>query len=585
MTAIPDTTPATTTTPAPATPSAIATKKRTISLVVRVLFAVVVAGLLPLIGVTVSALNGYRVAKDQAVSTTTVALDDASLVAVQLRNEQTAREMGHFLDARAADARAVALLPPDPIAYTRFASSHTSELWYVTGGTKDAPTATRQQFPLFREVVALDASGRLISRVVDGKAQPADPADATRFAGYFADAKTLAPDALSVSHLSRLYVPRPTGEAAVVPGATYINFDGVYRLIAARRTANGTFDGAVMVALDARHVMEFVIHINPTQKERYAVWPDYDSGNYAYLFDNEGWTIAHPRLWTVRGDDASGKPISAVAADMSQAERDRHPFNAPLGGWADPNLPNVFAKGSAGESGFVITTNQQDVRKATTYAPVPFKEGSYKGVFGVLAIGANTAEFHRSATTVAAGIESQREQLQFQLGTVVVAALLLLALAGFAISRTLVHPLSQLATVARQLERGEFNDKLLNLVRNRRFSDEVSVLADRFAEMGTQVVKREKQLRTEIADLHIQIDTKRRQQQVDEITETDYFRDLRSTATKMRSRPARQPVATANTAGAAPATPPVPSSADAPPGIPETPPSPPAPPRTDGGDA
>src|SRR5438309_2958405 len=100
--------------PTPAT-TQTAAKTRTVSLVFRVLFAIVIAGLLPLIGVTVGALNGYRVAKDQAVSTTTGALDDASLVAVQLRNEETAREMGRFLDARAADARAVALLPADSV--------------------------------------------------------------------------------------------------------------------------------------------------------------------------------------------------------------------------------------------------------------------------------------------------------------------------------------------------------------------------------------------------------------------------------------------------------------------------------------
>ena len=73
MIATPETTAAP---PAPVT-SQQATKPRTISLVFRVLFAIVIAGLVPLIGVTVSALNGYRVAKDQAVSTTSTALDDA----------------------------------------------------------------------------------------------------------------------------------------------------------------------------------------------------------------------------------------------------------------------------------------------------------------------------------------------------------------------------------------------------------------------------------------------------------------------------------------------------------------------------
>ena len=210
----------------------------------------------------------------------------------------------------------------------------------------------------------------------------------------------------------------------------------------------------------------------------------------------------------------------------------------PRCGWADPNLPIIFAKGRSGDAGFVITTNQQGTRKATTYAPVPFTEGDYQtnGVFAVLSVGANTVEFHRSATTVVAAIESERQRLQLQMAIVVALALVLLALAGFAISRMLVRPLAQLTTVARRLKEGELDEERLTKIRQRRFADEVTILADVFAEMGHQIVRREKQLRTQIAELHIQIDSGRRQQQVDEITETDYFRNLRNTATRLRSR-------------------------------------------------
>src|SRR4051812_21968583 len=105
-------------------------RTHTISLVSRVMIAIVVAGMFPLIGVTLSALNGYRAASTQATTETTTVLDQASLAALQTRTEQTAREIGHFLDARTGDARAVALLPPAPAAYTRFAATHTGELWY-----------------------------------------------------------------------------------------------------------------------------------------------------------------------------------------------------------------------------------------------------------------------------------------------------------------------------------------------------------------------------------------------------------------------------------------------------------------------
>ena len=517
-------------------------RPRTINLVTRLLFAIFIAGLLPLVGVTISAMTGFGAASDRALEATSAVLDDASLKALELRTEQTALELGRFLDARASDARTAALLPADPATFAAFAAANTGELWYAAG-TSAAPTEQREAFPLYREMIAIDGEGRVLARIVDNQAQP-DPGDPARVAAYLAEARALEPGAIGVSHLSRRYMARPDDEATRPPGADYATFDGVFHFVAARYNPDGGFAGAVMLALDARHVMEHIIHILPTHDSRWAVWPDYSSGNYAYLFDNEGWTIAHPRLWTVRGDDENGQPIPAVEQQMSGAERNRHPFNARLGGWADPNLPLIFGKGQSGEVGFVTTVNQTGTRKATTYAPVPFSEGRYRegGVFAVLAIGANMEEFHRASTIVAGEIDEEREHLELRLGLAVILALALLALMGAASSRMIVRPLTRLTAAARQLEKGEFDEAQLAAIRQRRFSDEVTVLADVFADMGRQVVRREKQLRTEIADLHIQIDTRRRQQQVDEITETDYFRNLRDTATKLRTRGTQQSV-------------------------------------------
>jgi hypothetical protein len=210
-------------------------KQRTIGLVMRLLIAIFVTGLLPLAGVTVSALRGYSAASDKAVGATASVLDDASLKALQLRTEETAREIGHFLDARAGDVRTAAILPPDPAAFATFATVSTSELWYPAG-TSAAPTEQRASFPLYREIVAIDATGNQIARVVDNKLQTA-PGDPAQLAAYLADAKALQPGALSVSHLSRTYASRAPDDATRAPGADYATFDGVYRFIAARRAA------------------------------------------------------------------------------------------------------------------------------------------------------------------------------------------------------------------------------------------------------------------------------------------------------------------------------------------------------------
>jgi hypothetical protein len=513
---------------------------RTISLISRVIFAILIAGLLPLIGITVSAIRGFRTASSHAAVASSDALDEASLTPLRQRAEQTAREIGDFLDVRADDTRAAALLPPQLTAYTQFMATRDNPIWYVTGTTA-APVEQRQQFPIFRELVSVDGAGRQIAHVVDGK-PVSDPGDPVSIAGYLAEARGLAPGALSVSHLSRRYAPRPADDATRLPGADYVAFSGVYRFIAARHTADGAFDGAVMLALDARHIMEFVVHIVPTPSEHSAVWADFGGGNYASLYDDEGWAVARPHLWDVRGDDANGQPVPAATEQMSSAERDSHPFNARLGTWADPDLPMIFEQGKA-KAGVVISDDPRDPHRVTTYAPVPFDEGSYhdRGVFGVLTIGANTSEFHQAATTVTAVIDKERNRLELEIALLGLLGLGILALTGVAVGRMLVRPLARLTVVARRLEGGEFDEEQLAPIRQRRFSDEVTVLANVFAEMGHMVMHRERELRTEMANLHIQIDNRRRQMQVDEITETDYFRNLRDTATRLRSRGTDEP--------------------------------------------
>ena len=142
-------------------------------------------------------------------------MDDASSAALLQRTQQTAGALGSFLDERADDTRMVALLPPDPAIIARFAS-RTQPLWYVTG-TPAQPEEHRDPFPLYRELLAVDRTGRVIVRIADGKVV-SEPGDTARASPYLATARTLAPDALSVSHLSRLYIPEPADRRSGCPG-------------------------------------------------------------------------------------------------------------------------------------------------------------------------------------------------------------------------------------------------------------------------------------------------------------------------------------------------------------------------------
>lgn len=61
-------------------------------------------------------------------------------------------------------------------------------------------------------------------------------------------------------------------------------------------------------------------------------------------------------------------------------------------------------------------------------------------------------------------------------------------------------------------------------------------LAAEFAQMAAQVQQREEELRREVQELRIEINEAKRQKQLEEITETDYFQTLQSKAKTLRRR-------------------------------------------------
>ena len=64
----------------------------------------------------------------------------------------------------------------------------------------------------------------------------------------------------------------------------------------------------------------------------------------------------------------------------------------------------------------------------------------------------------------------------------------------------------------------------------------IRTLAAEFAQMAAQVEKREQELRKEVFRLQIEIDEAKRERQVSEIVESDYFQSLRSQAKKLRGQ-------------------------------------------------
>jgi methyl-accepting chemotaxis protein len=104
----------------------------------------------------------------------------------------------------------------------------------------------------------------------------------------------------------------------------------------------------------------------------------------------------------------------------------------------------------------------------------------------------------------------------------------------FIVANTLGRPIVALATAARRIGEGNYDQDLTAFTRTR-FGDEISALATVFQDMVAKVYTREQALRKEVQELRIEIDEGKRQKDVAEITESEFFKDLRAKARAMRT--------------------------------------------------
>lgn len=101
--------------------------------------------------------------------------------------------------------------------------------------------------------------------------------------------------------------------------------------------------------------------------------------------------------------------------------------------------------------------------------------------------------------------------------------------------RLYIEQVGRVTNAAADMEAGHFVVESLNEVATR--SDELGQLARVFQQMAREVAAREQRLVEELQQLKVEIDLVKRDNQVAEITESDYFSQLQHKAQIMRRRP------------------------------------------------
>ena len=116
-------------------------------------------------------------------------------------------------------------------------------------------------------------------------------------------------------------------------------------------------------------------------------------------------------------------------------------------------------------------------------------------------------------------------------------------LLNFLLRRYVIQPVSVMGRLAQKISTDEMvatdleSEELNNIAGQ---SDELGQLAQVFKRMAGEVYTRTQALKQQVEQLHIEINEIRRQEQVAEVTETDFFRDLQNKATTLRKRRQRK---------------------------------------------
>jgi signal transduction histidine kinase len=424
------------------------------------------------------------------------ALDDRAREELERLTTDTARAVADFLHARDRDILLASQLAPSEPLYRTFMESRRRNLvdigqWALAAdGThwepKDRPgeaartavssnAENRQDFhsrpketvlgnlprPMYHEITYLDTNGHEKLKVSATPLLPRELRDVSRRENtwckaetYFAELTKLKPGEIYVSEVVGPYVGSRIIGPVTPESAKSLNirfepekeayagrenplgrrFTGIVRW-ATPVVRNGKVAGYVTLALDHAQIMSFTDNLMPTAA-RYTPIADAASGNYAFIWDHQGRSIAHPRHHSIVGFDPatgkratpwleagiyegwqnSGKDLETYLREVpafDHQSRDKKPakaltqagtvgldcrylnFAPQCQGWHD--LTEFGGSGS-----FLILWT--GVWKLTTAAAIPYYTGQYGATprgFGYVTIGANVADFHRPALATA----------------------------------------------------------------------------------------------------------------------------------------------------------------------------------------
>lgn len=456
----------------------------------KFLAAFLAMSLLPLLVLGFYAREKLDQLGQSAVASSTQALVKTASSLLEARARGIAHQVQVLLEGCCADLGSLSLLPFDADLYQQFCTHHRRQIWQRSG-TRENPSELWTHLPLYRQITFADSNGIERIRIEQNRRAPTEWDVARPFRGpfgeedYFRRARNLPPGQIYVSHLLGRHVKMEEqlqGASRVEDAYGGREFEGIIRF-AMPVHRDGRFQGVVSLALDHRHMMALTQHVLPIGSSE-VIFPSYTSGNYAFLFDDEGWIITHPKFWDIRGHDpASGQLVDPLSAAYNEdaMRAGQIPFNLMHVPFIHRNYQHIAREVMAGNSGVTVTASVGGVSRVLAYAPIHFHQGAYKqaGLFGGVTLGARTETFHQAVDETATVIHTSRKRSVRNFILIILMAGLVVSLIAVALARSFTRPILMLADKVKGISRGHFNISV-----DIHSGDELELLGRNFQDMS-----------------------------------------------------------------------------------------------------
>ncbi|HEX5773763.1 MAG TPA: ATP-binding protein [Geomobilimonas sp.] len=475
----------------------------------KILIAMLLISLLPLLVSSFLLTVNLGNTREKLATRIAATADQDASEGLKLKAEQVAENITDFLNDCESDLKLLAALPRNPQTLKAFYDSRRGEVWR-RATTSNGRAEIREWFPRYASLAIIDRAGRETFAIREGRIlSPSELRDVsvpanTEFKSeeYFRETRNLKQGEIYVSRLTGFHVSKQEQLAGAADPESAMNgkeYRGVIRFATPLADGGGKFAGIAVLSLDHRHLMEFSQHILPG-KNATTVFPSYQSGNYAFLFDDEGWIITHPKFWDIRGLDHRGRLIPPYTATSSKEDiaTGRIPYNLDHAGFIHPNYPVVARLVRERKSGHVDITNVGGATKVMAFAPIHYRTGVYgeHEIFGGVTIGFQTDQFREAARTSVTLINRQLQEHITTSVLIVAVTSLLVVLCAWFLSRGVTRPLAVLTDRARQLAAGETGSRVDVASR-----DEVGELAESFNRMAGELEQRKNNLLQTLGEL------------------------------------------------------------------------------------